>query len=53
MATRLQRAVATLNGIARQELGQHRHRYQRVGCKPHPHEGAHIILCACGKAKGR
>ena len=53
MVTRLQKAVATLNQIAQQELGNHRHRYEWLGCKPHPHEGQHIIKCKCGAIKGR
>ena len=49
---RLQQAVRAVNHIAAQELAVHRHKYNVLGCKPHPHDGAHLILCACGKARG-
>ena len=53
MQEKLVRAVRVLNGIADSELGKtHRHRYNKLGCKPHPHTGPHVILCECGKAKG-
>ena len=53
MSDRLAKAVRLLNAVAEQELGTHLHRYNKVGCKPHPHTGPHVILCECGKVKGR
>lgn len=53
LADKVHRVMRLLNTIAEEELKPHRHRYNQVGCKPHPHPGAHIILCECGKAQGR
>ena len=53
MQEKLRHAIMVLNGIAGQETKQHRHRYNTLGCKPHPHTGPHVILCECGKVRGR
>ena len=52
MQEKLNRATAVLNRIAAQELRQPRHRHVwMLACKPHPHDGGHKLMCACGATK--